>query len=124
MKTILLYIISTIFALNTVNAGTISKKTDQKFICSAYYIYKYEAKVRTLKNDKQMHCSMSCLLARKCGSIESNAVGLIKEIVDMFTDGTPDRNDLKANKKGIKYAKHARSEKACFNYCSKIYPTK
>ena len=109
---------------SSVSASTKLKKSHNKFICSAYYIHKYENRVRKLKNDKQMHCSMSCMLARKCGRLESSAVGLIKEIVDMFTNGTPDRNDLKANQVGIKYSKYARSEKACINYCIKSYPPK
>lgn len=98
--------------------------SENKFVCSAYYIYKYETRIRSLNNDKQMHCSMSCLLARKCGRLESGAVGYIKEIVDIFTNGTPDRNDIKANIKGIKFAKKAKSENACINYCKKIYPGK
>ena len=97
-------------------------KSQDKMICSIYYVYKYEAQVRKLENDKQMHCSMSCMIARKCGTLESTAIGYIKEIVDVFTSGTPDRQDIVANKKGIKYSKRAKNNKACINYCKKIYP--
>ena len=117
-------IILTLLTVLGLSSISLANASENKFICSAYYIYKYETRVRTLKNDKQMHCSMSCLLARKCGALESGAVGYIKEIVDAFTSGTPDRNDIKANKKGIKFAKKARSEAACINYCKKIFPEK
>lgn len=97
-------------------------RAEEKLICSVYYAVKYEAEVRKLHNDKQMHCSMSCMIARKCGKLESTAIGYIKELVDHFTDGTPDRADIEANKKGIRYAKKASSNLACKRYCQSIYP--
>ncbi|MCO4792818.1 MAG: hypothetical protein KC493_03840 [Bacteriovoracaceae bacterium] len=93
-----------------------------KLYCSLYNAFKYKDAVTKLRNDKQMHCSMSCLIARKCKTLEVVAIGFIKEFVDALGYGTPDPYDIKANLEGISIAKKGASEKSCYDKCIKLYP--
>lgn len=114
MKTILIILIALI---------TIPQVfAEDKLVCSLYHAYLYKYEVRKLENDKQMHCSMSCLIARKCDNLEVVAIGFIKEFVDALGYGTPDPDDIKANLKGIDFAKKASKKNQCYSYCKKVYP--
>ncbi len=95
---------------------------EDKLACSLYHAFLYKNEVQKLENDKQMHCSMSCLIARKCKTLEVVAIGFIKEFVDALGYGTPDPADIKANLEGITLAKKGISERGCYSSCKEIYP--
>lgn len=94
-----------------------------KFLCSALYILKYKDQVMSLPSsrDKLKHCTLSCLVARKCPDAEIELVGLIKELIDLIGPGDSDRADMEANRKGIQLAKKAEKEEDCLRFCSQIY---
>jgi hypothetical protein len=75
------------------------------------------------ENDKFKHCGLSCVLAYKCGIKSSASLGILKEILDLFTPGDSDIEDLKANKYGIDLVlKHnVRDQKTCDQKCKSRY---
>jgi hypothetical protein len=115
MKIILISLVAVFFSISQVLA-------DDKLTCSLLHAFIYKGQVRKLENDKQMHCSMSCLIARKCEKTEVVAIGFIKEFVDALGFGTPDSDDISANLQGIKYADRALTESKCYSYCKLTYP--
>lgn len=101
---------------------SLNLKAEDKLYCSLYYAFKFKEQVSKLENDKQMHCSMSCLIARRCKKGEVLAIGLIKEFVDAMGAGTPDPNDIRANVRGIQLAGRISSDRQCYSKCILIYP--
>ncbi len=75
-------------------------------------------------NDKFMHCSVSCILALQCYPEDVLIIGVGKEIIDLFTPGDADFQDLKADYRGIDLAtsKRARDKRACYQQCGSYYP--
>lgn len=107
-----------IFLLLSININLSAK---EKFLCSALILHKYKSIVPETEFDKVKHCSYSCILSKKCSATESWAVGLAKEIADLLGYGTPDFEDLAANKKGINLGKRVRSINECLPKCRKLY---
>lgn len=73
--------------------------------------------------DKNMHCAVSCLLTLKCRSTEVLILGLGKEVVDAFTPGDADVDDVRADYRGIELAKsgRARDKNECYIQCDTYY---
>ncbi|OUR96686.1 hypothetical protein A9Q84_10105 [Halobacteriovorax marinus] len=113
MKKIILALLITLSSFNVVAAD--------KFICSYFVIKKYSSLVPDSEYDKVKHCAYSCILRKKCGYIESWAVGIGKEIADLIGDGNAEMDDLRADAIGIKLGKRVRHIKQCLPACQKIY---
>jgi hypothetical protein len=75
------------------------------------------------ENDKFKHCAVSCVLGFQCGIVSTTKMGIFKEILDLFTPGNSDIEDLKANKYGIDLVlKHnVRDQKTCDQKCKSRY---
>lgn len=75
------------------------------------------------KYDKNLHCSVSCMLTLRCGKRQTLIVGYLKELRDLLGYGTPDREDIKANRYGIDLVtdKRATVDKECFEQCDLRY---
>jgi hypothetical protein len=101
-------------------------KAQDKFICSSFYAKSKAEKVRHYpgSRDKFKHCSVSCMLTLKCGSLDSFSIGVIKEIFDLLGMGTAEVDDIKANMEGINLAKKkiATDDDECMIECGVIYP--
>lgn len=97
---------------------------EESFLCSAYYVKDIAAKVEAPgSRDKYKHCSVSCMLALRCGSLDPYSAGLLKEVLDMLGMGHPEMADVRANVAGIKLArtKAATTDDECMLECGKIY---
>jgi hypothetical protein len=97
---------------------------EEMIICASYYAYRHKPYVESLEgSDKLKHCTMSCAIANTCNDFETYQLGLIKEIVDLFTPGDADLNDIKANIQGIKLSrKHKFSNiYQCHSACKRYY---
>lgn len=97
-------------------------------VCSPSTIKSVKAEVESRASkkrntDKNMHCAVSCLLTLKCRSGDVLALGIGKEIYDMFTPGDADLKDMKADIQGIDLAKsgRARNKAECFTQCDSYY---
>ena len=121
MKTLILI---SFFCVSPVLAQSrITYSHHDKFLCSALYIYRYKDQVTSLpgSRDKLKHCTLSCLVARKCPDAEIELVGLIKELVDLIGPGDADRADMEANRRGIQLSKQTQKEEDCLRFCSQVY---
>ena len=95
-------------------------------VCSAAIAYRYRNEVSLPgKPDKYKHCSLSCVMTLYCGPIGSFEIGALKELYDALGFGNPDREDLKADIKGIKaglkiglFGERSR----CYQACSALFP--
>jgi hypothetical protein len=95
-------------------------------VCSAAIAYRYQNEVNLPgKPDKYKHCSLSCVMTLYCGPIGSFEIGALKELYDALGFGNPDREDLKADIKGIKaglkiglFGERSR----CYQACSALFP--
>lgn len=96
---------------------------NQKFICSFYYMDKYHDEVNRLPahRDKLKHCTLSCLVARKCLSFEVDMIGILKEIYDLIGPGNSELEDIEANRRGIRFAPAAQNERECMRFCAQVY---
>lgn len=88
-------------------------------LCSAFHFKSVKAKLLESSNDKYMHCAVSCMLARRCGALDSYEIGVLKEIWDLFTPGDADIKDIEADLIGINFYLSDRkiSDRTCNNKC-------
>jgi hypothetical protein len=73
--------------------------------------------------DKNLHCSVSCMLSLRCSTKEVLLVGYLKEFKDLLGHGTPDRKDIDADKFGIRLVinKRALEDEECLDQCDLKY---
>jgi hypothetical protein len=73
--------------------------------------------------DKNLHCSVSCMLTLRCGRGQTLIVGYLKEFRDLLGYGTPDKEDIKANRYGIDLVTSQRAsiDLECFEQCDLRY---
>jgi hypothetical protein len=78
----------------------------------------------TVSNDKNRHCAVSCILTFRCFSTDVLAIGIAKEIYDMFTPGDADFKDIQADYRGIRLvlSGRARDKRDCYQQCDSHYP--
>lgn len=91
------------------------------------WIADYDATHADRWSDKDSHCTISCVLASRCGRLASSLAGFAKEVQDVF-DGTPHNafghGDACANRIGRRYGMslpfdaHATNPAACHAYCT------
>ena len=74
-------------------------------------------------NDKNNHCSVSCMLAVRCSRPESAIGGFLKEIKDVFGPGNAEMSDLRANRVGLGIVTGGRAsnDNECLEQCSNYY---
>lgn len=77
-------------------------------------------------NDKNMHCTVSCMLTLRCYSSTVLTLGYLKELKDFFTPGNPEFQDIVADMLGIQLVlqKRAFNDRECFQQCDLYYPRK
>lgn len=75
-------------------------------------------------SDKNMHCAVSCILTHRCYATDVFALGVGKEIWDVFSPGDADLRDLQADIRGINLSTsgRARNKADCFQQCDSYYP--
>jgi len=101
--------------------SNLSLKED-KIICGTYYAFKYKKEISRLPGtDKLKHCTISCQISRKCGPLEANAIGYLKELADLLGMGTPDQDDIRANQIGIQLSKETNSKNDCLILCKREF---
>lgn len=96
----------------------------EKALCSRKDIKITTAKAKAhAENDKNMHCSTSCMLTLRCSPRHVLAIGYMKEFRDIFTGGNPEFEDMVANRTGISIAVHKRAidDKECLEQCDLHY---
>ncbi len=78
----------------------------------------------TKPNDKNMHCAVSCILTHRCRASDVLALGVGKEIWDVFSPGDADLRDLQADIRGINLSTsgRARDNGDCHTQCDSYYP--
>jgi len=90
------------------------------FVCSLLHSKKVLKIAREHSgHDKNLHCTVSCMLALKCSDKEVLIIGVLKEIKDFFGTGTPSAEDLRADAIGVELAAtwSARSNEQCLSQC-------
>lgn len=115
--------LTTFFCLLFLSINTYANE-EENFLCSAYYVKDIAAKVEAPGyKDKYKHCSVSCMLTLRCGTLDPYSAGLLKEVLDMLGMGNPEMADIRANIAGIKLAKNkiATTDDECMLECGKLY---
>lgn len=93
--------------------------------CPLWYQKKVIARAQSHSGyDKNLHCSVSCMLTLRCPADDVLVLGLLKELNDVFGPGEADLRDIKANWRGVRAAGRgwAKSDQQCLNYCDRYYP--
>lgn len=101
-----------------------AKPTPSKFICSVKHSkYVISVAERHSANDKNRHCTVSCMLSLRCNSNEVLLVGILKEFRDIFGPGNAEREDIIADKYGIDLVRHKRAtiDNECLEQCDLRY---
>ena len=117
--------LKTITLLTFLNFSQSYASEEENFICSAFFVKSLSVKVNTPDvSDKYKHCSVSCMLTLRCGSLDTYSAGLLKELLDMMGMGNPEMNDIRANVTGIKLVKEKQvsNDEECMNACGGLYP--
>lgn len=75
-------------------------------------------------NDKNRHCTVSCMLALRCNDTEVLIAGYLKEFQDVFGPGDADAQDIVADKFGISIVRNNRADidQECLEQCDLRYP--
>lgn len=85
------------------SSSAFARKSEEAIpLCSAFHFKSVKAKLIESNNDKYKHCAVSCMLARRCGIVDSYYIGVLKEIWDLFTPGDADLKDIEADIVGIR----------------------
>lgn len=74
-------------------------------------------------NDKNRHCTVSCMLALRCNDVEVLVAGYLKEFQDVFGPGDADAQDIVADKYGISIVRNNRADvdRECLEQCDLRY---
>lgn len=74
-------------------------------------------------NDKNRHCTVSCMLALRCNDTEVLVAGYLKEFQDVFGPGDADQADMVANRYGISIVRNNRADRdrECLEQCDLRY---
>jgi hypothetical protein len=112
MRSLIITILGFVF-IGSAHAGT----SEEMPICSAYYFKTVKSKLIESNNDKYKHCAVSCMLAKRCGALDSYQIGILKEIWDLFTPGDADIKDIEADLIGIRL--YTSNRKITDNQCNK-----
>jgi hypothetical protein len=74
-------------------------------------------------NDKNRHCTVSCMLTLRCPSADVMMAGVLKEVKDLFGPGNAEVEDLVADAIGVDLAlfRIARTDKQCLKKCDLYY---
>ena len=116
MKTLLVIILGTLITSQASAAPAL--------LCSLYYSKPVIATAKAhSQNDKNRHCTVSCMLALKCNDNEVMMIGLLKEFKDVFGPGDADSEDIEADALGISLAAKgaARNNQQCLKQCDLYY---
>jgi len=116
MRILIIFLVLGLFNVPKVEAR-------KKIICSSYYLYYYlpEVEVLPMSTDKLKHCSISCMMARKCPEVEVDIVGIFKELMDLIGPGDSELADIQANRTGISFAPLAKKRNDCIRLCRQVY---
>jgi hypothetical protein len=98
--------------------------SSQSFICSLNNAKRViSIAEKHSQNDKNRHCSVSCMLALKCNDAEVMMVGILKEFKDVFGPGDADAADIEADLTGVALAskRAARTDGQCLSQCDLYY---
>ncbi len=73
--------------------------------------------------DKNLHCSVSCMLTLRCNSGEVLLAGLFKELKDLLGYGNAEVKDLEADFFGVDLvrSKRATTDQECLEQCDLQY---
>ena len=79
---------------------------------------------KRIRNDKNLHCAVSCVLTLKCFPSDVLIIGLGKEIYDCVSPGDADIRDLEADYRGVHLVSsgRARNTSDCYQQCDSYYP--
>lgn len=118
MKNLICLIVLLSSSLAFAEAGHLCNRNDIKVTTT-------KAKAHA-NNDKNMHCSTSCMLTLRCGPKQAMAIGYLKEFQDIFTPGDADWKDIVADRTGISIAVHKRAlnDNECLEQCDLHYVPK
>ena len=93
MRKLLLAALGLIF-MNSAYAAT----SEEIPLCSAFHFKSVKAKLLESNNDKYMHCAVSCMLARRCGALDSYQIGILKEVWDCLLYTSPSPRDKRQSR--------------------------
>jgi len=91
-------------------------------ICPLWYASSLKDKLPANAHDKVLHCTLSCQLQMRCGSVATLEIGIYKELWDLISPGDADWDDIKADLIGIRFAEQevAVNDKECLNVCREV----
>ena len=116
MMTIFFLLFSHTFALSEkgMKCSVISANNSKSHFSSKFFA-----------RDKFKHCGISCVMANECGPLSSLALGVSKELYDIFGPGEAELTDLIANMMGIKFYSLGlgRDHNTCKLACLSVYPS-
>jgi hypothetical protein len=69
-------------------------------------------------NDKRAHCLTAGRIAQRCSAFEADLAGIGKEFSDIFNHGDPSWADWRADRAGIRCARHGRDPQQLAECCT------
>ena len=120
-----IFVLTLLLCSATLTLAGQNSNSRQALWCSYSEIENIHDKIlKTGRNDKFMHCSVSCQLGIQCGSFFALNLGILKEAWDVVSPGDASYDDLIADYKGLELylTRAANSDQSCIDECSDIYP--
>jgi hypothetical protein len=68
--------------------------------------------------DKRAHCLTAGRIAQRCSAFEADLAGIGKELSDIFNHGDPSWADWRADRAGIRCARHGRDPQQLAECCT------
>ena len=107
------------FIFPLISISTSVWASEDKMICASYYALKWSERVERLRSDKAKHCTLSCLVAKKCQNNNILVLGAVKDVLDLIGPGNSEWQDMKANIQGVVFSTQPNLN--CFQSCIKRY---
>ncbi len=114
------YICCCLFVLILILIMASPLQAREKVVCSLIYGPGLIRELPKGLKDKTQHCTISCQLAHYCPALDVLAAGALKEFWDGLGFGTPDWDDLRANKEGVIYSRSYEKDE-CLAVCANHY---
>jgi hypothetical protein len=113
-----------LFIVSLLLLSSLSAFAKPTAICSYIYAKKVVPVAEAHSpNDKNRHCTVSCMLTLRCPAADVMMAGALKEIKDLFGPGNAEIEDLVADAIGVDLAlfRIALTDKQCLKKCDLYY---
>jgi len=106
------------FALVSLLLGACATPRDRPAVSTYSCMVAVRDSIPAQHYDKRAHCVTAGSIAQRCSAFEADLAGIGKELSDIFNHGDPSWADWRADRAGIRCARHGRDPQQLAECCT------